>query len=71
MEGILLFAAAEIFAITALKYTQLQAQEVLVIKWRKGELSLEELRLLKSRPWFQQRVLKPPKVPVPFLKKQN
>jgi hypothetical protein len=71
MEGILLFAAAEIFAITALKYTQREAQELLVLRWKKGELTLEELLLLKSRPWFQRGVLRPPKGRIPLSKKQN
>jgi hypothetical protein len=71
MEGILLFAAAEIFAITALKYTQRQAQEQIVLKWKKGELTLEELYLLKARPWFQREVLRPPKGRISPNKKQN
>ena len=71
MEGILLFAIAEVVAVTTLKNMQLLAQNKIIEKWEKGQLTLQELLLLKSRPWFQRRVLKPPKKPVSPSKKNN
>ncbi len=59
METLVAFTLAEI----ALVALQLQAQENLIQKWRRGELSIEQLKLLKTRQWFQRRILKPVKAP--------
>ncbi len=59
METIVAFTLAEM-ALVALR---IQAQEILISKWKKGELTLDQLKQLKSRPWFQKRVLKPVKEP--------
>jgi hypothetical protein len=66
MEVVVAFALAEV-ALVALK---IQAQETLIQKWKKGELSLEQLKLLKTRHWFQRRVLQPVKAPS-LSKKEN
>ena len=66
METLVAFTLAEM----ALVAMQLQAQEVLIQKWKRGELSLEQLKQLKSRAWFQKRVLKPVKPP-PTSKKED
>jgi hypothetical protein len=66
METLVAFTLAEM----ALVALQLQAQEVLIQRWKKGELSLEQLNQLKSRAWFQKRVLKPVKPP-PLSKKED
>ena len=71
MEGILLFAIAEMVAVTTLKTMQIHAQNKLIEKWEKGQLTSQELLLLKSRPWFQRRVIKPPKNIVSLSKKNN
>ena len=57
MEVVVAFALAEA-ALVALK---VQAQNILIEKWKRGELSLEQLKVLKTRHWFQQRFLKPVK----------
>ena len=59
METLVAFTLAEI----ALVALQLQAQENLIQKWRRGELSIEQLKLLKTRQWSQRRILKPVKAP--------
>jgi hypothetical protein len=67
METLVAFTLAEM-AIVAL---QLQAQEILIQRWKRGELSLEQLRQLKSRHWFQRRMLRPPNKPVSRSKKED
>ncbi len=59
METLLAFTLAEVALVTM----QIHAQEMLIQKWKKGELSVEQLKQLKTRPWFQKRVLKPVKEP--------
>jgi hypothetical protein len=66
METLVAFTLAEV-ALVALK---LQAQNTLIQKWKRGELSLEQLKVLKTRQWFQRRVLQPVKAPS-FSKKEN
>jgi hypothetical protein len=66
METLVAFTLAEM----ALVALQLQAQEVLIQRWKRGELSLEQLKQLKLRAWFQKRVLKPVKPP-PLSKKND
>lgn len=58
METLVAFALAEV-ALVALK---IQAQNILIEKWKRGELSLEQLKQLKTRHWFQRRFLKPVKL---------
>jgi hypothetical protein len=65
METLVAFTLAEM----ALVAIQLQAQEILITKWKRGELSLEQLKILKTRHWFQRRILKP--VKPPLLSKKN
>jgi hypothetical protein len=64
MEGLLLFMAAEVAVVSI----QIQKRQQLIRKWLRGELTLEELKDLKRRPWFR-RAWKP-KV-VDFEKKTN
>ena len=71
MEGFLLFALAEVITITTLTRIQRHAQQKILEKWFKGELTLQELQLLKTRLWFQRRVLPPPKETIPLSKKNN
>lgn len=71
METLLVFAVAEVAIMSTLSTLQLQAQETIVKKWREGSLTLEELKVLKSRLWFQRRILKPPKGKVSLEKKTN
>ena len=66
METLVAFTLAEL-ALVALR---IQAQETLIHKWKKGELTLEQLKQLKSRAWFQKHVLKPVKAPS-FSKKND
>lgn len=66
METLVAFTLAEIALVTL----QIQAQEILIQRWKRGELSLEQLKQLKSRHWFQKRVLKPVKPP-PLSKKND
>ncbi len=70
METLLVFAVAEIAIASTISTLQLKAQETLLAKWREGSLSLDELKVLKTRLWFQRRVLKPPKE-IPKTKKIN
>jgi hypothetical protein len=65
METLVAFTLAEM----ALVAMRIQAQETLIQKWKKGELSLEQLKQLKTRQWFQRRFLKPMKIP--SLSKKN
>ncbi len=70
METLVAFTLAEMALVATVNTLQLQAQETLIRKWKRGELTLEQLKQLKSRPWFQRRVLKPVKTP-PLSKKED
>ena len=52
MGVILLFLAAELMLAAAAE-RRLKARRQLIQKWKRGELSMDELLYLKSRPWFQ------------------
>jgi hypothetical protein len=52
MSVILLFLAAELFLAAAVE-KRLKARQQLVQKWKQGDLSMNELLYLKTRPWFQ------------------
>lgn len=54
MSVILLFLAAE-FLLAAAVEKRVKARQQLIQKWKKGELSMDELLYLKSRPWFQKQ----------------
>ncbi len=63
METLVAFTLAEMALVATVNTLQLQAQEILIQKWKRGELSVEQLKQLKTRQWFQRRVLKPVKAP--------
>ncbi len=71
METLLVFAIAEIAVASTVSTLQLKAQETILAKWREGSLTLDELNVLKTRRWFQRRVLKPPKDYLPRSKKTD
>lgn len=71
METLLVFAVAEVALMSTLTTLQVQAQEKLVQRWKQGSLTLEELKILKTRRWFQRRVLKPPKEKISSRKKND
>ncbi len=54
MEGLLFFLAAEV----AIASLQIRKRQQILKKWLQGELTYEELKRLKTRPWFR-RLWKP------------
>ncbi len=66
MEGLVLLLAAETLAIAAVNIDRRKR----LLRWLKGEASMEELLALKKERWFQKFVLKPP-VPVDVSKKYD
>ncbi len=68
MSVILLFLAAEALIAVATN-VEIAARQQLILKWKKGELSMDELLYLKSRPWFQKKY--PPAKLLSFSKKIN
>ena len=71
METLFVFAVAEVAIMSTLTTLQRQAQETILRKWREGSLSVEELKVLKTRLWFQRRILRPPKQTVSLNKKND
>jgi hypothetical protein len=52
MMVLLLFLAAEALIIAEAN-AENTARNQLIQKWKKGELSMDELLYLKTRPWFR------------------
>lgn len=52
MSIFLLFIAAELFMAAAAQ-RRIHARVEIIKKWKRGELSMDELLYLKTRPWFR------------------
>ena len=52
MSVLLLFLTAELFLAAAAE-RHLKARQQIIQKWKRGELTMDELLYLKTRPWFQ------------------
>jgi hypothetical protein len=53
MEVLLAFALIETFLISAVTELEKKRRIYWVRKWISGNITLEEIRLLKRQPWFQ------------------
>lgn len=69
MSVLLLFLAAEALIAVATN-VEVAARKALIGKWKKGELTMEELLYLKTRPWFR-KLYPEAKLNQPLSKKIN
>jgi hypothetical protein len=52
METILAVALIETFLINAVTLIERRKRRILLIKWLSGNITLEEIKILKKQSWF-------------------
>jgi hypothetical protein len=54
METLIAIALIESFFINAATALERRRRNILITKWISGNITLEEIKILKKQPWFQQ-----------------